>query len=278
MPDDVRDDVNDLAMQLQQSQLACRLAQEMARFQAGFLGRVAHELRSPLNQILGIHQMILADLCDSPAEEREFLAQSQAAAQQLLQLLSRVSDLSKLAYGTEKLEIQPLQVQALFQNVADRTYLQFANRNLHLQVAEVDPNWYVLADQGVLLQVLVNLVETPIAHLEHGTIAIAATLKDTDIPTSEAHPPQVSLTIAGAFPTTLWPDPITMLSSPFEETDHPSPSHQPPPDLWPSLGLSLTINQTLLELMGGQLDVIASETGTQLRCMLPLCPLDDELF
>ncbi|UZQ53250.1 hypothetical protein OOK60_12120 [Trichothermofontia sichuanensis B231] len=278
MPDDADDTIYDLATQLQQSQLACRLAQEMARFQAGLLGRVAHELRSPLNRILGIHQMILADLCDSPEEEREFLAQSQAAAQQLLQLLTRVSDLSKLAYGTEKLDIQPLQVQGILQNVADRTQLQFANRNLRLQIAAVDPDWYVLADPVVLLQVLVNLVETPIAYLERGTIAIAAALKDTGIPTSEAHPPQVSLTIAGAFPTTLWPDPITMLPSPSEETDHPSPSHQPPPDIWPSLGLSLTINQTLLELMGGQLDVIASETGTQLRCMLPLCPLDDELF
>ncbi len=168
------DKPTDLATQLQESQLACRLAQEMARFQAGFLGRVAHELRSPLNRILGIHQIILADLCDSPEEEREFLRQSQAAAQTLLQLLSRVSDLSKLAYGTEKLDIQPLQVQALLQNVADRTHLQFANRNLHLQVAAVDPGWYVLADQIVLLQVLVNLVETPIADLDQGTLTITA--------------------------------------------------------------------------------------------------------
>lgn len=277
MPDDVDDTIYDLATQLQQSQLACRLAQEMARFQAGLLGRVAHELRSPLNRILGIHQMILADLCDSPEEEREFLAQSQAAAQQLLQLLSRVSDLSKLAYGTEKLDIQPLQVQGILQNVADRTQLQFANRNLRLQIAAVDPDWYVLADPVVLLQVLVNLVETPIAYLERGTIAIAATLKDAAHPTPPAHLQQVCLTITGAFPTTLWPDPLA-LPDLVEGTDPPSLAHQPPPDVWPSLGLSLTINQILLELMGGQLEVSAQATATQLCCLLPLCSQEDDLL
>ncbi len=272
------DKPTDLATQLQASQLACRLAQEMARFQAGFLGRVAHELRSPLNRILGIHQMILADLCDSPEEEREFLRQSQAAAQTLLQLLSRVSDLSKLAYGTEKLDIQPLQVQALLQNVADRTHLQFANRNLHLQVAAVDPTWYVLADQIVLLQVLVNLVETPIAHLDQGTLTITAEILNP--PTSSLDPncPQVAITIAGPFATTSWADAIA--PDPVSEPEPcPAPNlHQPPPHLWPSFGLSLTINQTLLELMGGLLDITEAETSTRFLCILPLCPPEDDLF
>lgn len=284
MPDKPTDKPTDLAAQLQESQLACRLAQEMARFQAGFLGRVAHELRSPLNRILGIHQIILADLCDSPEEEREFLRQSQAAAQTLLQLLSRVSDLSKLAYGTEKLNIQPLQVQAILQNLADRTSLQFANRNLRLQVAEVDPAWYILADPIVLLQVLVNLVETPIAHLTQGTLTLTTAITNPPNPASDSS--QITITIAGPFTTTSWADPIGEAipaeiapQSIFNPDDKsPAPNlHQPPPHLWPSLGLSLTINQTLLGLMGGHLDIAETETSTRFVCALPLCPPEDDL-
>jgi len=250
----------------------------MARFHAGFLGRVAHELRSPLNRILGIHQIILADLCDSPEEEREFLAQSQAAAQELLRLLSQVSNLSKLAYGTEKLEIQPLQVQTLLQHVVDRTHLQFTNRNLHLQVAAIDPNWYVLADPAVTLQVLVNLVETPIAHLDQGTIAIAVARQDRRLPDAGKPQPQMDIVIEGAFSVDLWPDSIAPPPALADVTESPSPQHQPPPGVWPTLGLSLTINQLLIELMGGALEIIASEMGTQIHCVLPLCPLEDEFL
>ncbi len=252
----------------------------MARFHAGFLGRVAHELRSPLNRILGIHQMILADLCDSREEERAFLAQSQVAAQELLQLLSRVSDLSKLAYGTEKLESQPLQVQALLQTVVDCTHLQFVNRNLRLEVAAVDPTWYILADPVVLLQVLVNLVEAPIARLEQGTITIAAALRAASDPGS-GECPQVCITIAGPLPMSIWADPadpLAVSALPVGVMEPPWPRHQPPPDVWPSLGLSLTINQVLLELMGGQLEAIASEAETQLHCLLPFCPLEEGLL
>src|SRR5689334_21319694 len=62
--------------QLRQVELAYRMASEMSQFKAGFLARVSHELRSPLNGMIGMHQLILSDLCDGPQEEREFVAQA----------------------------------------------------------------------------------------------------------------------------------------------------------------------------------------------------------
>ena len=51
--------------QLKQTQLAYQLAQQMSQFKAGFLTRVSHELRSPLNSMIGLHQLILSDFsCD----------------------------------------------------------------------------------------------------------------------------------------------------------------------------------------------------------------------
>ena len=46
--------------------LAYYQALELAQFKGGFLARSAHELRSPLSSLMGLHQLILTGLCDSP--------------------------------------------------------------------------------------------------------------------------------------------------------------------------------------------------------------------
>jgi signal transduction histidine kinase len=46
---------------------------ELAQFKAGFLARTSHELRSPLNGMISGLQLILSDLCDDAAEEREYV-------------------------------------------------------------------------------------------------------------------------------------------------------------------------------------------------------------
>src|SRR4028118_383672 len=75
-----------LCEQLKQTQLAYQMAHEMSQFKSGFLARTSHELRSPLSSVIGLHQLILSDLCDSPEEEREFVAQANASALKLVKL------------------------------------------------------------------------------------------------------------------------------------------------------------------------------------------------
>ena len=172
--------VPQLLQQIKQTQLAYQMAQEMGQFKAGFLARTTHELRSPLNGLIGLHQLILSDLCDDPAEEREFIAQAHEKALKLLHLIDEILSIARTEHGTNKLDIQPQSLTEILQEVNHLTYMLAANRNFPLRVLPPDPGIYVLADHRWLRQVLVSLVDTAIAQMEEGSIQISSSLSPTN--------------------------------------------------------------------------------------------------
>ncbi len=157
-----------------QTQLAYQMAEEMSQFKAGFLARTTHELRSPLNGLIGLHQLILSDLCENPAEEREFIAQAHERALKLHKLFDEILNIARIEHGTNKLDIQPLSLINILQEVEKLTYMLAANRNLRLQILLPSPEIYVLADPHWLRQVLINLINNTILHMEEGSIYLSS--------------------------------------------------------------------------------------------------------
>ncbi|MEQ8958292.1 MAG: histidine kinase dimerization/phospho-acceptor domain-containing protein, partial [Coleofasciculus sp. C2-GNP5-27] len=78
------DQLESLKQELEQTRLAYQMAHEMSLYKGGFLARTSHELRSPLSSLMGMHQLILSDLCDSPEEAKEFVAQAHTSAQKMV--------------------------------------------------------------------------------------------------------------------------------------------------------------------------------------------------
>lgn len=234
-------------------ELAYRSALELAQFKAGFLARTSHELRSPLSGLIGSQQLILGDLCESPEEEREFIAQANESALKLVKLLDEVIHVSKAEYGTGKLESQSISVQDSFDNVFSLTHLLAENRNLRFQIVLPEPDLDVFADRKTLEQVLISLISSAIATMQEGTINLSA----------QADSQFVYIELEDERPIEVWREAIDLLNT------------DPPQDLEPpSLGFSLLMNQTLIELMNGRLELgklplAANETVTQIRCVLP---------
>jgi len=234
--------------------LAYRMATEMAQYKAGFLARASHEVRSPLNGVIGLQQLILSDLCDSPEEEREFVKQSNQSALKMLALLDEVIAISKAEHGTSKLEIQPLQLLEVLEVVQQMTQMPAQNRNLRLQIDRPDPSIYVLADPRCLKQLLVSLVGTAIAQMNDGSIHLSTHL---DLATKQVH-----LWLEDTRPIEAWHEPVHLLSQPDPTLSFTTSlvskaaakSYQAADRLSP--GLSLLASQALLDLMGGQLKLL----------------------
>ncbi|WP_082690015.1 sensor histidine kinase [Leptolyngbya sp. NIES-2104] len=131
-------------------ELAYRSLLEQAQFKAGFLARTSHELRSPLNGMIGAHQLILADLCESPEEEREFIEQANQSALKMVKLLDEVINVSKAQYGTGKLDVKAVSVSDVFDNVFSMTHLLAENRNLPFQIVLPEPDLEVICDRTSL--------------------------------------------------------------------------------------------------------------------------------
>jgi hypothetical protein len=134
-------------------------ALERSQFQGGFLARTAHELRSPLSSLMGLQQLILTDLCDDAEEERQCVAQSYEAAQNLNGLMDQLVRVSRLEQGSQRLDIQPLALNVLLEDLESYVHLQVADRNSRLILDVPAQSIYLQADYNSLRQALVILVE-----------------------------------------------------------------------------------------------------------------------
>ncbi|MCC3408607.1 MAG: HAMP domain-containing histidine kinase [Microcoleus sp. PH2017_10_PVI_O_A] len=255
-----------LGEQLKQTQLAYQMASEMSLFKAGFLARTSHELRSPLSSMIGTLQLILSDLCDDPAEEREFVEQAHGAALKLVKLIDEIISVAKTEHGTDKMDIEPIQLAKVFDEIDDLTYLQAANRSIRLEILPPDPGIYVLADLPRFRQVLVHLIDTAIAQMEEGSISVSAH--------SSPESGCVHIWVDDQRSVSAWSESWDLLKHDLEldATKSSDNSHV-------SSGMRLLMNQTLLSLMNGKLEVLAVPSESEesnfnrTQCSIPLAKL-----
>ena len=261
------DEIESLKAQLKQAQLQYQMEVQVNEFRAGFLARTAHELRAPLNGLIGLHQLILSDLCESPEEEKEFLSQANDSALKMVKLMDEIIHVSKAEYGSNPLDIQAIKLEEVFQEVHRLTTMQARNRSIRLQIDTSDPPIYVMADFSKLRQILLHLVDSSIALMKEGSLKI-----DTQV---DSNAKTVQIRICIQSPHQVWSEPVDLLEQ-ESAPDTPNRESLPPtPQLSP--GMKLLISQQLLEMMGGSLEVIPLASGnddeesiTQLQCSLPL--------
>ena len=251
---------NQLLQELQQTQLAYYQAREMSQFQGGFLARISHELRSPLGSIIGLHQLILTDLCENPEEEREFIGEAHEKSLKLLKLIDEILNVSKIASGRNKLDIQTLQLSEFLQEVYNLTYLLAVNRNYPFILSPSDPEIYILADYHWLKQVLINLIDTTIAQMEEGNIYLSSNLSSTDN--------RANIWLDVPTDTVITNESLDLMKSENQTTQK---------NIVLSPGMKLSLNQSLVELMGGKLEILPFPTNqketsqlTRLQISMPI--------
>ncbi len=243
---------------LQKTQLAYLMAEQMSQFKGGFLARTSHELRSPLSNIIGLHQLILTDLCDDEAEERKFVAQAHEAALQLVKLIDEILNVARIEHGTNNLEIQPLQLDFVLEEVCNITRMILANRRHYLELSPPSPEVYVLADPRWLRQILLNLIDAVIFCIEDGeTLYLSVQL----VPESNF----VDICIDAPLASSTWNEPIDLLQgdrpdlkSIYEIISCQENSAAKYHRNKTSPGLLLLLTQTLLEVMQGKLEILSA--------------------
>jgi light-regulated signal transduction histidine kinase (bacteriophytochrome) len=264
-------EIETLKEELRQTKLAYWMATQIGQFKGGFLARTAHELRSPMSSLIGLHQLILSDLCENPEEEREFLAQSYEAAQKFLKLLDELINISKLESSAIALDLQPVQLARVFDELEKITQMPARNRRLDVTFVSPPPDLWVMGDYKYLLQVLLSLVEATIGKMRDGAIQVSAAIEES----SEL----ISLRkgcIVFDLPATHWHEAIDFLASPAASEVMSEPIKSDASEtIQMSPGMKLLVAQSLLEMMGGSLNVASAGDETiQLNCLLSLVPAE----
>src|SRR4051794_5514687 len=128
-----------------------------------FLSRMSHELRPPLNSILGFGQLLDRQ---SPTEtQRPRIRYILSAGRHLLNLINEVLDISRIEAGTLQLSVEPVCLEEAIGEALDLMRPLAAERSISLSTdTSLENTTYVLADRQRLKQVLLNLLSNAVKY------------------------------------------------------------------------------------------------------------------
>jgi PAS domain S-box-containing protein len=147
---------------------ALETAREASATKGRFLAAMSHELRAPLNGIIGLSELIADGVAGPVSEEQqEYLGDVLASSKHLLQLVNEVLDLAKVESGKIEFVRQPVKIEPLLREVCDvlRILANEKRISIELDAGSVDT---VLTDPARLKQVAYNYLSNAIKFTSPG--------------------------------------------------------------------------------------------------------------
>ncbi len=157
-----------------------------------FLANTSHELRTPLNGIIGSIHVIRDNLCDTRAEELDFLEQADKAALHLLSVIEDILNIAKIEAGTLDMNIVPIDLRPVLQDVLDMQVLQFQQKGLQLVRPELTEPILIPVDRSRFKQVLLNVLSNAMKFTDEGSVTIRVDTGESAYDSSQANGAQVN--------------------------------------------------------------------------------------
>ncbi|CVH74882.1 Autoinducer 2 sensor kinase/phosphatase LuxQ [Coriobacteriaceae bacterium CHKCI002] len=254
--------------------------QEANEAKSRFLSNVSHDIRTPLTAIIG-----LTDISIEHAAERdrvsESLAKIKLSSHHLLNLVNDVLDMSKIESGRIDIGHAPFDVCDLVEMLVSIVRPQADTKHLDFVVGRCDVRpGLVVGDEVRVSQVLINLLGNAVKYTEpYGTVRFSVTELDGDeaervcaeglcdarAAIAEGHVLRVMKFVVEDDGVGMSPEFVAHIFDPFEREDVPSRSSEE------GTGLGMAIAKSLVERMGGSIDVESARgRGSRFTLLLPV--------
>lgn len=134
-----------------------------------FLARLSHEVRTPLNPIIGFSQLLQEGMAGPISDrQKELIRHIHSAGQHLLALITDVLDLSKIEAGRLQLEPQPIEVAATLESGALIAKEKAMSQRLEFAMAVAPETGNIVADPRAVKQIVFNLLSNAVKHTPEG--------------------------------------------------------------------------------------------------------------
>jgi PAS domain S-box-containing protein len=214
-------------------------AVEAGAVKSQFLATVSHEIRTPINAVVGMSELLLqTPLSD---EGREYAATVRDSAASLLSIVNDILDFSKIEAGRMELERVGFAPVGAVETATDILGAAARKKGLALStyVAPDVPS-RVLGDADRLRQVLLNLVGNAVKFTAQGSVTVRAVVDRVDAENT----PVLRFSVTDTGPG-IAPEVAERLFEPFRQADQSTRRR------FGGTGLGLSISRRIVELMGG---------------------------
>ena len=283
------------ALQLQDQQRHAKHANEM---KSEFLANMSHEIRTPMNGIIGMVEMLAETKLS--AEQQEYVDNIKVSNEHLLAIINGILDLSKVESGKMTIDSIPMNISSLCNEVVSLFAVKARQRGLTLDYHYTEAlSPYIKGDPVRIKQIMVNLVNNAIKFTrEGGRVSIdvkhmennpcedkygnhksicshelqveQASHYNTDDRGSVNHQDMtlcIEVTDTGVG---IKPESLEAIFDAYDQAN--KSTHR----LYGGTGLGLSVCKSLVELMGGYIEVdSAVGIGTTFTVLLPLPPIDE---
>ena len=160
-----------LTKEYQQRELlvdALNAAERANRAKTTFLNNMSHDIRTPMNAIIGFTALAAAHV-DEPGLVQDYLAKISTSGQHLLSLINDVLDMSRIESGRVKIEEKKVHLPDVMHNLRTIINANIVSKNIEFFIDAVDvDNEDILCDKLRLNQVLLNLLSNAVKYTKNG--------------------------------------------------------------------------------------------------------------
>ena len=229
---------------------ALQAAQAANHSKTMFLSNMSHDIRTPMNAILGFATLLAKD-ADNPEKVREYTKKIDASGHHLLSLINDVLDVSKIESGKVVLTIGEFTLGTIVSSVDAiiRPAARARNQSFHVSVTGIKHE-NLIGDETRLNQILINLLSNAVKYTQEGG-DIWFRILGLGQRSSQFEHIRIEVEDNGFGMT---PDYLKVIFDAFTRAENSTTNKVQ------GTGLGMAITKNIVELMGGTIEV-ASEEG-----------------
>ena len=229
---------------------ALQAAQIASKSKTTFLSNMSHDIRTPMNAVIGFTTLLARD-AENPAKVREYTRKIMASGQHLLSLINDILDVSKIESGKVVLNYEKFTLSALVSSVDAiiQSMAKAKGQSFHVEVTGIRHE-YLIGDEMRLNQILINLLSNAVKYTQEGG-SIWFRIIGQKQRSSQYERIRIEVEDNGYGMT---PEYLTTIFDAFTRAENSTTNKVQ------GTGLGMAITKSIVELMGGSIDV-SSQMG-----------------
>lgn len=154
-------------------------AEESDRLKSVFLSNMSHEVRTPLNGIMGFSELLVRT--NDPEKKEKYVSTIQESCGQLLHIIDSIVDISIIEANQIQLHKSKVNLEKIFAYVYSLLQSDFQKRGIVFKKHDVPENLlHIYTDESKLVQILSNLITNGLKFTEHGFVEFGIDQKQND--------------------------------------------------------------------------------------------------